>query len=113
MLVSYHRPYDAKLLFLAIPACAHLSTQKSRIAILGTTLTSAAIAFTSDIPIAILTVVTARLRVPDASLVEKISTILITRPAPIFLLALASFYLFACLRSTSEIRFDSPERSLC
>jgi len=103
MLVTYHRTYDAKLLLLAIPACAMLWAQRGVIAWVSLVLTAGAFVFTADIPLAILVDMTRNRYSPTASFAEKGLTALLTRPAPILLSAIAVFYLavFAC-RARSE-----------
>lgn len=93
MLVSYHRPYDAKLLLLAVPGCAYLWSRGGRAARLGAILTTAAVLATADIPLAILTLLTRRLDVATMSTPARVGTILLTRPAPLFLLAMALVYM--------------------
>lgn len=113
MLVSYHRPYDAKLLLLAIPACAMLWKRRGRTGIIGSVLTGAAIAFTSDIPIAIHTLLFSRIPLAEFSVTAKLSSVLFTRPAPILLLAMSGFYLWAYLRFKSHVLSIREEASVC
>ena len=61
MLPVYHRPYDAKLLLLAVPACAALWAQGGVRRWLGLVTTSAAILVTSDFPSALLVALGRRL----------------------------------------------------
>jgi hypothetical protein len=113
LLVSYHRPYDAKLLLLAIPACAQLRRQSPRVATLGITLTAAAIVFTSDIPAAVHALLVARMRLETLPITERIIAALPARPAPAFLFALAIFYLALHLRSPERRNSDHPEGIAC
>jgi hypothetical protein len=102
LLPTYHRPYDAKLLLLAIPACMRLWSQggwRGRIAFV---LTTAAIIFTADLPLTILSEVTARLDVSKMGLLERVGMMAVLRPAPMALLALAIFYLWAYWKSARE-----------
>jgi hypothetical protein len=113
MLVSYHRPYDAKLLLLAIPACAQLRRQSHRVATLGIMLTAAAVVFTSDIPAAIHSLLVARMRLETLPITERIIAALPARPAPAFLFAFAIFYLALYLRSPERKNSDHPEGIAC
>ncbi len=61
MLPIYHRPYDAKLLLLAVPACAALWAQGGARRWLGMLTTSAAIVVTSDLPATLLTTLSRRI----------------------------------------------------
>ena len=79
----------------------------------GAVLTTMAITATSDIPIAILTLITANLQITSMSVAEKISTAVFTRPAPILLLALSCFYLWVYLRSSSGLYSLSQKSSPC
>lgn len=92
MLPVYHRPYDAKLLLLTIPACAILWSEGKRAAWLGMVFTAMGIVITSDLPLGMLSILSKGLHVPEGTPGEVI-TILLLRPAPIVLLALSAFYL--------------------
>jgi hypothetical protein len=107
ILVTYHRPYDAKILLLSIPACAMLLSVggwAGRIALLVTT---AAIVLTADIPLAILVVLAGKLHVGPVGFAGKMLTTLLLRPAPIAMLVMACFYLWALMRS------PQPEAGSC
>jgi hypothetical protein len=93
MLVVYHRPYDAKLLLLTIPMCAILCCARESGARISVFLTALGIVFTSDLPLAVLSVLTKQMHVPGNAL-GAATTILIMRPAPLALLALGVFNLF-------------------
>jgi hypothetical protein len=96
LLITYHRPYDAKLLLLAVPACALLWAQgrwTGRIALL---LTGMAIALTSDLPLALLSFITGRFKLSEMSAGAKLASLFIVRPAPVILVAMAIFYLWVC-----------------
>lgn len=97
MLPAYHRPHDAKLLALTIPACAVLWAGKGarRWVALGTT--AAAILVTSDVPIMILTQVTKSIPTSVSTAGGKL-TLLAIHPAPLVLLAAGCFYLWAFMR---------------
>lgn len=95
MLVTYHRSYDARLLLLAIPACAELWTEGGATAWIAFALTSATIAFTGDIPLTIVALATDHMQMTAPGFVPKLTAIVIGRPAPLLLLATALFYLWA------------------
>jgi hypothetical protein len=98
MLVTYHRPYDAKLLLLAIPACAMLWVERGVIWWFATLITTAALASTADIPLTILLILNRNLHTSSAGLFGKIITAVLMRPTPLILLAMCSFYLWVYLR---------------
>ena len=102
MLPVYHRPHDAKLLLLTLPACAMLLSEgklTGRIAIL---LNSAAIMLTSDFPLALLAKATDGFSQTTESVYGKTLTILFDRPVPLVLLALGVFYLSVYVRRCRE-----------
>ncbi len=98
MVVTYHRPYDAKLLMLAVPACAMLWAEGRPVRWAALLVTAAAIVFTADIPLAILLTLTGNLHISTAWLSGKILTVVLTRPTPLILLAMGIFYLWVYVR---------------
>ena len=102
MLVTYHRPYDAKLLLLTIPACAMLSMEGGPIARWASILSTAAVVFTADIPLGIVVVVAQKLHLNATGFTGKTLTLLLDRPAPLVLLAMAAFYLWVYLRRAPD-----------
>ena len=99
MLVTYHRPYDAKLLLLAVPACAMLWAEGGVIAWVALLLTTMGAVFTGDIPLAVLVILTKNMQAPAASLAERLLFVALTRPIPLILLSICIFYLWAYERS--------------
>jgi hypothetical protein len=93
MLGSYHRPYDAKLLLLAVPGCAALWSRGGRIGKIGLGIMTAAIIATSDIPIAILSLLTRKMDLVAMPTWEKVLTLAISRPAPLALFLVAILFL--------------------
>lgn len=98
MLVTYHRSYDARLLLLSIPACCMLWAEGGAIGWIAFVLSAAAIVFTADIPLALLTHATRDLYSPTGSTLAKLGVSVVARPAPLILLAIAIFYLFVFAR---------------
>jgi hypothetical protein len=98
MLVTYHRPYDAKLLLLAVPACAMLWAEGGPIGWVALLVTTAGIVSTGDIPLAILLILTKNLLISTAGLSGKMLTVVLMRPAPLILLAMGIFYLWVYVR---------------
>jgi hypothetical protein len=99
LLITYHRPYDAKLLLLAIPACALLHRKGGGIGRTAVALTTAAIVATADLPLLVWSKVTAGLDVTKMETWERVCMIPIVRPAPMMLLAMAVFYLWIYVRN--------------
>ena len=104
MLPVYHRPHDAKLLLLTLPACAMLLHEGGAIGRIALLLNTAAIVLTSDLPLALLVQLTKGLHLStDAS--SKVLTVLLARPMPLILLVLGAFYLWVyAWRSSIESR---------
>jgi len=104
MLPTYHLQHDAKILLLTIPACAMLWSQRNAIGRLALLLTTAAIVINGDIFSAIRIVLTRGIVVPEPNLASELATAVLTRPAPLILLATAIFYLCRyATRETSQI----------
>jgi len=111
MLVTYHKPWDAKLLMLAIPACAILWAEGGMAGRIALLVTTAGVTLTGDIPLALLT--TSFPAFPHdgpASISDQTLTLVLTRPASIILLAMGIFYLWVYLRhNASDTGKDIPE----
>ncbi len=98
LLVTYHRPYDAKLLLLTVPACALLWTEGRPIRWVALVASSAAIVCTADIPLTILLTLTRNLHISTVGISGKMLTVVLTRPVPLILLAMSIFYLWIYTR---------------
>jgi len=98
ILVTYHRPYDAKLLLLTIPACALLWAEGGLIGWTALLVNIAGIVSTADIPLVFLVILTNSLHISTAGLYGQIATVVLTRPVPLILLATGIFYLSVYLR---------------
>jgi hypothetical protein len=102
LLVTYHRPYDAKLLLLTVPACALLWSEGKPIRWIALLVTTAGIVSTADIPLTILLTLTRNLHISTVALSGKLLTVLLMRPIPLILLAMAIFYLWLYMRHAPE-----------
>jgi hypothetical protein len=102
VLVTYHRPWDAKLLMLTVPACAMLWAEGGKIRWIALVVTTAGIVLTADIPLAILVIFTRDLSINIASLSGLILKAVLTRPTPLILLLMSIFYLWIYLRRDPE-----------
>ncbi len=102
MLPVYHRPHDAILLILTIPACTMLLAEGGWLGGIALFLNSIAILITAAIPLGMLEILTKNWQVPAVG--EPFSTIvtLFARPIPVILLALASFYMWVFVRRFSN-----------
>jgi len=106
MLVSYHRPYDAKLLLLAVPALSMLGSERTRWRKLASVLITVSVLFTSDLPLALLAVLTSGIHVSSLGSVERVLLSPLLRPAPIALLLMSLMFLWIYLH---QARVEAPE----
>jgi len=104
MLVTYHRPWDAKLIMLTIPACAMLWFKGGPIGKIALLLNTLGIVLTADISLALLNMTFNALQVNSASFLGKILTLALIRPASLILLAMSVFYIWVYLRRTDPDR---------
>ncbi len=112
LLITYHRPWDAKLLLLTVPACSMLWAEGGLIGRLALLVNTAGVVFTGDIPMAILSILTRDFRISTVSLSGQILTILTARPIPLILLLMGVFYLWIYIRHTPDAEISMvPERS--
>ena len=100
MLPTYHRPYDARLLLLTLPACAILWTEGGIIAKFALWVNAAAIVFSSDVPWITVLLLSSNPHLGPATQAGKMMLVGLTRPAPAALLVLAIFYLWVYVRRT-------------
>jgi hypothetical protein len=94
MLVTYHRPWDAKLLLLTVPACAMLWTEGGPGRWIALLASSAGVVSTGDIPSALLTIFSNNIHLGTTGIYDKILTVALKRPIPLILLAIVVFYLW-------------------
>ena len=102
MLVTYHRPWDAKLLMLTVPACAMLWAKGGKIGSIAFLLTGAGIVMTADLPLTIFTLLTNPIQIPITGLAGQVLTAVLMRPVPLILLAMSIFYLWMYMRRDPE-----------
>jgi hypothetical protein len=112
IIVTYHHPYDAKLLLLSVPACTVLWVKGGPIGAIGLLLNAAAILFTADVPLAFLKLLTSNLHADSASLVGKMEIVLLARPVPLILLVMTVFYLWVYVRHSSSLANRIPSTIL-
>jgi hypothetical protein len=114
MLPVYHRQLDAKLLLLTVPACAMLWAEGGKIGKLALLVNTAGFVLTGDVAWAIILGLIESLHLPTTKLWVQILTEVQIFPAPLILLVMAIFYLWAyvrCLTGESKIMVlgDSKE----
>jgi hypothetical protein len=98
MLVTYHRPWDAKLVMLAVPACAILWAEGGLTRWLALLITTAGIVLTGDVSLAALVILADKLQVSTAGIFGQMLTVMLIRPASLILLVMSVFYLWVYLR---------------
>jgi hypothetical protein len=98
ILVTYHRPWDAKLMLLTIPACAILWAEGGLTGWIALLTSMAGIVLTGDLPLTLLTIFTNNVRIPATGLFGQILAMVKMRPVPLVLLAMSIFYLWVYVR---------------
>ena len=104
MLPVYHRAYDAKLLLLAVPACALLWREGGRLKWVAGVLTTLAIISISDVPATFLLSAMEGMKVGTGTVWGRLLVAVVFHPAPLVLLATGVFYLWAYFRCTAGER---------
>lgn len=102
LLVVYHKPYDVKLLLLAIPACILLWSEKNLRGQFACLLTLGAVFCTADIPLAVYVALTDAANPDLHTLAGKLLAIVVLRPVSLILVALVTFYLNNFLHTRSS-----------
>ncbi|MGD0157461.1 MAG: glycosyltransferase family 87 protein [Terracidiphilus sp.] len=99
LLITYHRPWDAKLVMLAIPPCCMLWARRDRPGKIAFWITTAATVFAGDVPLAVFKTLADSLRVSTAGFGGQLLAVVLRRPESIALLAMGVFYLWTYLRA--------------
>ncbi len=99
LLPVYHRPYDAKLLMLALPACIQLWNEGGVKRWLSFTLTAAGVLLTSDLFVAFLVYVSRKPSNVTSYPGEKVTSLFLI--PPLVLLAMGCFYLWVFISDKS------------
>lgn len=103
ILVTYHRPYDAKLVLLAVPACAMLWSKRGVTGWLAMVFTSLSVLFTADIPLQAWVMLRPYLPVGMGGVLGKALAVILLVPTPVILLAMGIFYLWVYVRSDAVL----------
>lgn len=98
MLPVYHRMGDAKLLLLAVPACAMLWAQGGLAGRLAMLITAGGIALTGDLEWAVMLASVRLLHLPNTAFVNKLLIAAQMLPVPCILLAMGCFYLWVYVK---------------
>jgi hypothetical protein len=115
-LITYHRGQDAKLLLLAIPACALLWPKRGVSGWLALVLTSLAVISTADIPLTAWVQLRPYLPVGLGGILGKILAAVLLVPTPPILLAMGIFYLWVYVKSDAILpvaaKLETPKPAL-
>ena len=108
MLLTYHRSWDAKILMLAIPACALVWNEGRAIGRTALAVTAAAFFFTADVPLSALNSLMDGRALSTNGIFAQLRTLVLIRPASLALLAMGGFYLWVYLRRTRAGAGNEP-----
>lgn len=111
VLPTYHFQHDAKLLLIAIPACAMLWHKAGRTGSVALLVTIAAILINGDVVSAIRIILTRSLADPQPGFVNHLATLVFTRPGPLSLLTMAVFYVFHICTRPKETSLPAEIRN--
>ncbi|HVC46491.1 MAG TPA: glycosyltransferase 87 family protein [Terracidiphilus sp.] len=103
LLATYHRPYDATLLLLAIPACAALWARGDWTGRIALVLTAAGAVLTGSLAVAALFALAWGLPLNPATWNGRMGIVLLTRAPSLVLLAMAVFYLWVYARRAGNV----------
>lgn len=98
MLVTYHRPWDAKLLLLTVPACAMLWAEGGAKRWLAFVFSTATLVAVGDIPMVVYLSYGGNTPESVTGLSAQIVTILMGRQIPLLMLIMGVFYLWVYVR---------------
>jgi len=98
MLVTYHRPYDAKLLLLTVPACAFLWAEGGLIGWIALAANTLGLVLTGDVPLAVVIGFANNCHINTSGVFGKILMLVMTRPASLVLTVMGIFYLWMYVR---------------
>ena len=94
LLVTYHKPYDAKLLLLTIPACIQLRAAGGSRGKLALLLASLGIVCIADVPLAIYDLLTKSLHPQFGTVTQRMWSVLLIRPVTVLLVLMAIYFLW-------------------
>jgi hypothetical protein len=107
MLPVYHRQHDTRLLLLTFPAFAFLWKERGFIRWLALAVTTAGVVLTGDSSMQLLGILARKLGSSPSTFSGRLLLLVLGRPAPLALLAMSIFYLWALLRYNHRGESDS------
>jgi Glycosyltransferase family 87 len=102
LLPVYHRTSDAKLLLLAVPACAMLWAKGNTVGRVAVAVTTAGVLLTGEIQWIIYLGILRHLPLPSTASAAQLRMASQIFPIPLILLAVSVFYLWVCTRREPE-----------
>ena len=102
LLITYHRPWDAKLVMLAIPPCCMLWATRGGLGKTAFWITAAAVLFAGDFPLAVFKTIANSLHVSRDEFGGQLLSVFLTRPESIALVAMGIFYWWTYLRADAS-----------
>lgn len=110
MLPIYHRQDDAKLLLLAIPACAMLWAERTPTGRIALAMTTVGLIATAEIPWAIGLTLLRHIQLPNARWSVEALTAVQILPVPVALLAMSCFYLWLLAKTRPQSESAAVDR---
>lgn len=104
LLITYHRPWDARLVMIAIPGCCVLWARRGRLGKIAFLVTVTGILFAGVVPLATFKTLADFLHTTTADFGAQLLTLLLRRPEPIALSVMGAFYLWIYL--TPEVQSE-------
>lgn len=105
LLSTYHRPHDAGLLMLTVPACAILWSSGGRTARFAAAINLVAFLIMGTLPLAALMALPEKLHLDIGTMTGKLLIVILARPLSLILLVMSIFYLhvyIAAVRNQSQ-----------
>jgi len=113
LLITYHRVYDAKLLLLTIPAFAVLWAEGGLVKWLAFLIHGLTFFLCGDITLSLLLVVESKLHLAFTGWTGTLLKVLLERPIPLALLAMAIFYLVIYVRRAGSLTIEPVAPAAC
>lgn len=102
ILVGYHRQHDTRLLILAVPACARLLAERTRVGKLAVAFTTCAVLASSNAVLHLIGLLSPIVQIRAHGFAGTLLFAFVGRPIPMTLLAMSLFYICLLLRKTQS-----------
>lgn len=107
MLVGYHRQHDTRLLILAVPACARLLAERTRVGKLAVAFTTCAILASSNAVLHLIGLLSPIVGIRAHGFTGMLLYAIVGRPIALTLLAMSIFYTWVLLRKAHHLAGES------